>query len=108
MAVGVTVSAENAKYALTETGYGKITEDIYVEAVTDGSIADLIELAAGDRLIAVVIDGITYELDRTFDLGDLILTMRPSDTLQFVYERDGAEYTTDEYPLTAEMFMQAE
>ena len=106
--LGVTVSAENAKYALTETGYGKITEDIYVEAVTDGSIAAQIGLAAGDRLIAVVIDGITYELDRTFDLGDLILTMRPSDMLQFVYERDGAEYTTDEYPLTAEMFAQAE
>ena len=105
--LGVTVSAENAKYALTETGYGKITEDIYVEAITDDSIAAQIGLEAEDRLIAVVIDGISYELDRTFDLGDLILTMRPSDMLQFVYERDGAEYTTDEYPLTAEMFAQA-
>lgn len=106
--LGVTVSAENAKYALTETGYGKITEDIYVEAVTDDSIATQIGLEAGDRLIAVVIDGISYEPDRTFDLGDLILTMRPSDTLQFVYERNGTEYTTAVYELTAEMFVQAE
>lgn len=105
--LGITVSAENSRYALTETGYGKITEDIYIEAVTDGSIAAQTGLEAGDRLIAVVINGSTYELGRTFDLGDLILTMRPADTLQFVYERGGSEYTTSAYPLTAEMFVQA-
>ena len=105
--LGITVSAKNSKYTLTGTGYGKITEDIYIEAVADGSIADQLGLEAGDRLISAVIDGITYELDRTFDLGDLILTMRPADTLQFVYERDGEERSTDAYPLTADMFAQA-
>ena len=106
--LGVTVSAKNAKYVLDESGYGKITEKICVETVESGSIAEEMGIAAGDTLTAVVIGGVRNGLDRTFDIGDLLLTLRPGDTLQIAYEREGAEYTTDGYPLTAEMFAQAE
>ena len=102
--LGVTVSAKNAKYVLDESGYGKITEEICVETVENGSIAEEMGIAAGDTLTAVIIGGVRHELDRTFDIGDLLLTLRPGDTLQIAYEREGAEYTTDGYPLTAEMF----
>ena len=106
--LGVTVSAKNAKYVLDESGYGKITEEICVETVENGSIAEEMGIAAGDTLTAVIIGGVRHELDRTFDIGDLLLTLRPNDTLQFVYTRNGADGTTERLTLTAEMFAQAE
>ena len=106
--LGVTVSAKNSKYALDESGYGKITETICVESVESGSIAETLGLAAGDVLTAVVIGGERHALGRTFDIGDLILTLRPNYTLQFAYERNGAESVTERCTLTPEMFAQAE
>ena len=106
--LGVTVSAKNAKYVLDESGYGKITEEICVETVENGSIAEEMGIAAGDTLTAVIIGGVRHELDRTFDIGDLLLTLRPNDTLQFAYTRNGADGTTERLTLTAEMFAQAE
>ncbi len=106
--LGISVSAQNAKYVLGEDGYGKITEEIYVEGVSAGSIAEEIGLAAGDRVLAIVIGSVEYSLDRTFDIGDLLLTLRPGDALQIVYERGGEQYTTQSYMLGAEMFAKAE
>ena len=106
--LGVTVSAKNAKYVLDESGYGKITEEICIEAVTSGSVAETLGLAAGDTLTAFVIGGVRHGLDRTFDIGDLLLTLRPNDTLQFEYERNGEKRVTESYTLTAELFTYAE
>ena len=105
--LGVTVSGKNAKYVSDGNGYGKITEDICVESVTENSAAAQLGLAAGDTLVAMIVNGVRHGLDRTFDIGDRILTLRPGDSLQFVYERGGAESTTISYALTAEMFAQA-
>ena len=105
---GVTVSAKNAKYVLDESGYGKITEEICIEAVTSGSVAETLGLAAGDTLTAFVIGGVRHGLDRTFDIGDLLLTLRPNDTLQFEYERNGEKHVTETYTLRAELFTHAE
>ena len=104
---GAALSAKNAKYVLDESGYGKITEEICVESVEGGSVAETMGLAAGDTLTAVIVGGVRHELDRTFDVDDLLLTLRPGDALQFVYERGGAEGRTEICTLTADMFVQA-
>lgn len=106
--LGISVSAQNAKYVLGEDGYGKITEEIYVKEVSVGSIAEQIGLAEGDCVLAIVIDSVEYSLDRTFDIDDLLLTLRPGDTLQIVYERGETQYMTQSYTLGAEMFAKAE
>ena len=93
---------------LDESGYGKIVEEIYVETVAEGSVAETLGLAAGDALTAVIVNGVKRDLDRTFDIGDLLLTLRPNDSLQFAYERGGEAAETASYVLTAEMFTQAD
>lgn len=106
--LGVTVSGENAAYALGEDGYGRISEEVRVAAVTEGSLAADMGLAAGDRITALVINGAKTEFLRTFDIGDLLLTLRPGDSLQIAYERDGTETLTGPLTLTQDLFLQAE
>lgn len=106
--LGLNVSAEHTKYVLEESGYGKITEDIRVESVESGSIAESMGLASGYKLTAVLINGVRHELGRTFDIDDLILTLLPNDILQFAYERSDTENLTDNYTLTSKMFEQAD
>lgn len=105
--LGITVSSKNSKYMLDGSGYGKITEEIYVDVVESGSVAEQAGVAVGDRFIAVIIGGERHELERIFNISDLILGLRPSDILQFVYERDGAEATTEKFVLSEEMFVKA-
>ena len=107
--LGVTVSGENARYVLDQTtGLGKIVEDITVQSVTAGSLAESMGLGEGDVLTAAVINGTSFELDRTFDLGDLILTLRPGDTLSLTVTRAGESVTTSALTLEAGQFAQAE
>ncbi len=105
--LGVTVAGENARYVLEEDGYGKIEEQISVQSVTEGSLAETLGIAAQDVLTAFIVNGREYALSRTFDIGDLILTLRPEDTLQISYERGGEAEVTAEYTLTADLFAAA-
>ena len=106
--LGVAVSAENTKYSLNESGLGAVTEIVHVQSVTEGLLAEEAGIAQGDVLVALVINGERHELTRTYMIGDLILTMRQGDTLQFVYEREGEQATSSSVTLTQEMFEKAE
>lgn len=104
---GVTLTAESSKYVLNSSGYGSIVEEIHISAVEQNCIAEQAGLAAGDTLKAVIIDGTRYELTRTFQLDELLLTVRPGSTLQFVYGRDGVEGTTSAYTVGWEQLTRA-
>lgn len=108
--LGVQVVSQNSKYVYDKTsGYGTIREEIVVDSVNSGSIADSMGLEMNDILQTIKIQsksGETSEvtLDRNFDISDVILTIRAGDTISFGIVRGGetkvsAEYTVKESDL---------
>lgn len=104
---GLTLEERNAKYSLDSSGYGAIIEDVYITAVESGSLAEDLGLAAGDRPVAVTINGTRHELTRSFELDELLLTARAGDEIVFTYERDGQTAETQSCTLSAEEHLEA-
>ena len=100
VSIGVSPVAQNSRYTYDAAlGYGKITEEIVVDQISSGSIASEIGLQQNDRLTAFVINGISNPLDRLYDVADLILTLRPGDTVSFEITRGSEKMTTSSYKL---------
>lgn len=103
--LGITVRTENARNVYdAEKGYGKVQEDVYVNTVEDGSLAQTLGLAEGDKLVAIIVNGVEHAITRQYDISDLILTIRPNSTVQIRYERGGAEETGASYTLQSSDF----
>ena len=102
---GVTVTSQNSRYVYdAAAGVGKIYEDVSVAEVTSRSIAAELGVQEGDLLRALTVNGTTREIARSYDIGDLRLTLRPGDVLSFTVERDGDTVVTDTYTLTSDDF----
>lgn len=103
--LGITVQTQNSKYVYdAETGYGEICEEVVVNAVTDNSIAEAMGLQSGDIISAIIVNGQQYTISRSFDISDLILTLRKGDVIQCVVVRDGSTVGSGEYTLTSSDF----
>lgn len=97
---GITTVAENTRYTYdANAGYGKITEEIVVDQITSDSIASQVGLQQNDRLTAFVINGVSNQLDRCYDFTDILLTLRPGDTISFEITRGSEAMTTSSYQL---------
>lgn len=95
-ALGVTVTSLNSKYVYDAAdGYGKIVEEITVRSVESGSIAEELGLQAGDILTGLTIDGVTYELDCSYDIADALLNARVGSRITITYIRGGESVTSD-------------
>ena len=93
--LGVTASTRNSKYVYdAASGYGNISEEVILASVNSGSVAETLGLAEGDRIVSVIINGTAHTIDRSFEIENLSLTVRPNDMVQIVYERDGQQATT--------------
>lgn len=96
--LGVEVTITNSKYVYNEsTGKGKIVETLTISGVESNTIAEKLTLQTGDILLAFVIDGVEHELDRTFNIGDLLLTIRSGDQISFKISRQGQMLNTSVY-----------
>lgn len=103
--LGVYVYSENSRFVYDENeGYGNIKEDVVLQSVSSGSIAKTLGLKSGDIVREIYVDDAAYEIDRSFDISDAILTMRPGDEVKIKYERGGKAYYTDAYTLKASEF----
>lgn len=103
--LGIGLESQNARYVYDAAeGYGKIYEDVAVVTVSSRSIAAGIGIEEGDLVCAFLINGKAYEIARSYDIGDLCLTLRPGDTLSFTVERDGAQVSTASYTLDSDDF----
>lgn len=103
--LGIGLESQNARYVYDAAeGYGKIYEDVAVATVSSRSIAAGIGVEEGDLVCAFLINGKAYEIARSYDIGDLRLTLRPGDTLSFTVERDGAQVSTASYTLDSDDF----
>lgn len=96
--LGITVQSDNVKYSYdSQTGYGTIVEDINVTNVSEGSIAEKMGLKTGDRITAIEINGKDYTVFRSYDIGDLLLTIRVNDNISIKYMRGNTEATSEKY-----------
>lgn len=103
--LGIGLESQNARYVYdAAAGVGKIYEDVAVATVSSRSIAAGIGIEEGDLVCAFLINGKAYEIARSYDIGDLCLTLRPGDVLSFTVERDGDTVVTDTYTLTSDDF----
>ena len=99
--LGVTVTTQNSKYVYDpSSGYGKISEEVVIASVSEDSIAQTLGLLEGDILTAVIINGTQYEIDRSFEIENLSLTIRANDLVQIVYTRNGESFTTQQYTVS--------
>ncbi len=100
--VGVTVRYENSKYVYdTESQYGKIVEDVIVDSVVSGSIAEGIGIKAGDKISSIKINGMEYAINRYFEIGDILYTIRQGDEISICYERGNEQKQTGMYEIKA-------
>lgn len=99
--LGVTVSGQNSRYVYDAVkGYGAIREEVLVKEVADNSISQQMGLQAGDILTAMTVDGQTVALNRYFDIGDVLLTMRAGSQFNFTLKRGESTLVTTNYTLT--------
>lgn len=100
--VGITVTSQNSKYVYDSvSGYGNIVEETVITDVTSGSIASQLGFEKDDVVTGMYVNGTAYAISRYFNIGDLLLTVRAGDSLQFVYLRDGEEATTSAYTVAS-------
>jgi len=100
--LGVTVSFEKSKYVYdSATGYGKIVEDLVVTSIIENSIAEKLGLNKDDVIKNLRIDRagtpLEYELSRSYQIGDLLFSVRVGDKISFTIDRDGNQMQTSEY-----------
>lgn len=89
--IGVEVDVKSAGVNYdTETGKILKYEEVVVGSITAGSACDG-KLAVGDVIKSVVIDGTTYQITRTFNVIDVMLTARSGSSVVFVVNRGGAD-----------------
>ena len=80
--------SQNSKYVYDkDAGKGEIVED-----VVDSGMLSEFGLETGDiiRSFRIGRDGETveYEVNRTFDISDILFVLRPGDTITVIYDRD--------------------
>ncbi len=100
--LGMTCTGTESRYVLdVSSGYGSVVETINVSAVGGSSAAYAMGVRKGDVLLSVTINGEETELERTYDLDDLCLTLRAGDAITFKVSRDGEEKVLSEYTLSS-------
>ena len=87
--IGVNVDVKSAGVNYdTETGKILKYEEVIVSSVNEGS-ASQGKLMVGDVINSVTIDGVDYQIKRTFNVIDVMLTARQNSSVVFHVERDG-------------------
>ncbi len=94
--LGVTVVTENTKYVYdNDLGYGKIEETLVVDEIIADSIFSKLNALVDDQLISMFIGQspqtmVEYKLNTSYNIGDLLLTLRVGDIIQFKLSRPAA------------------
>jgi len=98
--IGITVSEENVRYTYdAESERGRTVSDITVSTVTNGSIASTLGIEDGDIITSMTVNGEPKTLYRSYDIDDLLYTVRVGDKISFGYTRDAQEMETADYTI---------
>lgn len=100
--LGVTVQAKESKFVYDKTmGSGRVVETIGVIEVADNTIAYKMNLEKDDVLMAFFIGSTRYDLDKNYELGDLLLTVREGDKIYFEVKRGDDSINSTQYTILA-------
>ena len=90
LVLGITTQAQNmhAEYD-PETNRTTLKEDIVIVKMELG-VGSSIGLHLGDELVSITINDTTHILNKQYQVGDLLLTVRPSDKILFTVNRNGS------------------
>ena len=108
MYMNVILTESNCRYVYDEkTKTGKVKTDVSVykgEAdevnPAEGTPAYLMGLKSGDVITAISINGIKYEIDRMFDISNVLMRVREGDSVCLTLQRNGEETTSAAYVAT--------
>ncbi|MBQ8719988.1 MAG: trypsin-like peptidase domain-containing protein [Clostridia bacterium] len=87
--LGIRTALKSSKAVYdTETGKVHIVEEVKISGITTDSVAEgLFEV--GDLINSITIDGVTYEVSRTYHVVDAMLNARTTSTVSMNITRDG-------------------
>ena len=95
--LGLTVQIDESKYVYDEdSGYGNIVEKVSVLSIEAESIVSKMNILEGDQILSIYIGAdsdslVEYKISRSFELGDLLLTVREGDTIKFKLSRTSGD-----------------
>ena len=96
--LGIEVISSNSKYVYNEEkGVGEIVEKVTVSKIKENSISEKLGLESGDVLLAFVVNGVDYTINRSFNIGDVLLTIRSGDQISFKISRESQTQNTTTY-----------
>ena len=91
--LGITTTPENGKSTYNPlTGEIVVTNECLVESVSAGLANDM-GVKAGDVILAVKINDVTYNISRYFQLKDYLLNVRVNDKFELVIKNEQGEKT---------------
>lgn len=100
--LGLEVTSTNSKYVYDkQAGYGTIYETINVSSVAENSIANTMGLQSGDIINSIVLNGNETEVNRNFEIGDLLLQVREGNAIIIKFTRAGEAQQTSTYIVKA-------
>ena len=86
--LGVEVQSRNSKYVYNEKkGCGEIVETLTVSKVNLNSISEKLGLKVNDVLLSFTVNGEEYLISRSFNIKDILLTIRSEDQISFKISR---------------------
>ncbi|MBR5439599.1 MAG: serine protease [Clostridia bacterium] len=96
--LGIEVLSSNSKYVFdAEKGYGKIVETVTISKVNEGSISSTMGLNVNDVIVSFVVNDVEYNINRNFNIGDILLTIRAGNVISFKVKRGGEVVQTTAY-----------
>ena len=103
--LGVTVTSSNSKYVYDEEkGFGEIIETVTVNKINANSISEKLGLQINDVIKSFKVNDKEYKINRNFNIGDILLTIRSGDVISFKVTRSNEDVTTSTYTvLTADL-----
>lgn len=88
--LGISYKTQNSKQIYSISGEISIVDEIVVaEEPKVNSIAKKIGIEKDDVITHLTINDKVYQINRSFELGDLLLTVREGDVIVITYTRDG-------------------
>lgn len=92
--VGINYILSASKTAFDEdTGMVTVQEEIAVQTIDDGSIAESAGVKADDIIKSVTVGGVEYRITRMHQLSEAMLNARPGETVKIKVMRSGSERT---------------
>lgn len=94
--LGMAPAAETSYTVYDEESGALLKRDtVIIKTVASGSSAEASGMLSGDIVTAIIIDGIEYEVTRSYQPSETALFVRPGSTLQYKIIRSGETLTID-------------